>query len=663
MVLFVNICVIFEKYIIKYQQMKNVLAFALCVFVFSANAAKSVSVNSPDGNLKVVVSASGSPNYSLIYKGDTILQPSSLGLYTSIGDFSKELKFKGSSVKSVVEEYKLNRSKVANVRTPANILTAKFSNFNKDILDILFFVSDNNVAISYQLSSPSHTNCEITGEATAFDFPQSTSTIITPQVHGGEGWMKSKPSYEEEYTYFEPIGTASLQGIGYTFPALFCENERNWVLISESGVDGNYVGCKLGEGSKDGRYAVSFPGVDENRGVGSNTVVTQLPAQTSWKTITVGESLKPIVETTIMFDVVKPKFESEKKFLTGRSTWSWILWQDESCNYDDQVTFIDLAAQMGYEYILIDALWDVQIGYDRMPALIKYAQNKGVDVILWYNSNGKWNDAPQGPKNRMDSAEARIKEMAWMQSLGVKGIKVDFFGGDKQVTMKLYEDILTDAAKYGIGVNFHGTTLPRGWERMYPNYMASEAVLASENLVFGQKHADNEAYKATIIPFTRNVVSSMDFGPVFFRKRFSKNPDHGTVRKTTDAFQLATSVLYHSAVQHFGIVPNDLKEQPSSVIDFMKKVPTVWDETRFVDGFPGKFCVLARRSGTNWYVVAVNGENVSKKVSVKLPMLNGSFNVYADNADKGIELHEGQLNSDGTFVFELQGNGGAVIVK
>ncbi len=335
-----------------------------------------------------------------------------------------------------------------------------------------------------------------------------------------------------------------------------------------------YAGTRLSEGNQEGLYTIAFPEKEENGGMGDNTVTSNLPLITSWKTITVGETLKPIVETTSAYNGMKPVYTASQPYKPRRSTWSWILWQDESCNYKDQQIFIDLAAEMGYEYILIDALWDKQIGYENMPSLIAYAQSKGVDVILWYNSNGAWNDAPQGPKQRMDTAPARQKEMAWMKSLGVKGIKVDFFGGDKQTTMKLYEDILTDANQYGIFVVFHGTTLPRGWERMYPNHMGSEAALVSENLVFSQDFANKEAYTSTMLPFTRNAVSAMDFGPVFFNKRFSKQADKGTIRKTTDAFQLATSILYQSPVQHFGITPNNLQEQPEYVINFMKKIPT-----------------------------------------------------------------------------------------
>lgn len=403
-------------------------------------------------------------------------------------------------------------------------------------------------------------------------------------------------------------------------------------------------------------------GKAENGGVGDATIAASIPSLTSWKTITVGETLKPIVETTSAYDNVRPLYEPTQVYQPGRSTWSWILWQDASCNYKDQQTFIDLAAAMGYEYILIDALWDKQIGYENMPSLIAYAQSKGVDVLLWYNSNGNWNDAPQGPKHRLDSAPARQKEMAWMKTLGVKGIKVDFFGGDKQTTMKLYEDILTDANQYGIAVVFHGCTLPRGWERMYPNHMSSEAALVSENLVFGQYHADKEAQRSTLYPFIRNAVSAMDFGGVFFNKHFSKDGVSGTLRKTTDAFQIATSVLYQSGIQHFGITPNNLTEQPEFILDFMKKVPTVWDETRFIDGYPGKYCVVARRYGNQWYIAATNATKQPMKLNLSLPWLtNQQVSIIHDNEARTAGLSQGAVNKKGILTIEMQPMGGAMI--
>lgn len=591
-----------------------------------------------------------------------MLEESPLGLESTIGDFSTGLTFLSESKKHIEENYYLPNGKTSRIHYLANELTVSYLNKNKDTLQVLFRVSNNDIALAYRLASPKQTHCTIKRELTGFNFPAHTTTFITPQAPSGEGWMKTKPSYEEEYTNEEPIGTPSKYRLGYTFPALFHLGNTGWVLLSETGVTSRYAGTRLSEGNQEGLYTIAFPEKEENGGMGDNTVTSNLPLITSWKTITVGETLKPIVETTSAYNGMKPVYTASQPYKPGRSTWSWILWQDESCNYKDQQIFIDLAAEMGYEYILIDALWDKQIGYENMPSLIAYAQSKGVDVILWYNSNGAWNDAPQGPKQRMDTAPARQKEMAWMKSLGVKGIKVDFFGGDKQTTMKLYEDILTDANQYGIFVVFHGTTLPRGWERMYPNHMGSEAALVSENLVFSQDFANKEAYTSTMLPFTRNAVSAMDFGPVFFNKRFSKQADKGTIRKTTDAFQLATSILYQSPVQHFGITPNNIQEQPEYVINFMKKIPTTWDETRFIDGYPGKYCVMARRFGSKWYIGATNASNSLQSYTLSLPWLTGKeVTVLFDHKDRSVGFKTAKIDKKGLLKIELENLGGCVI--
>ncbi|MBP1613651.1 MAG: glycoside hydrolase family 97 protein [Bacteroidetes bacterium] len=620
-------------------------------------------VQGPNGSLKVqLMLVNGSPFYTVTYNNKTVLEQSPLGLETTIGSFSTGLKMSKESTRFIDEIYSLSHAKTSRVHYQANELVCSYLNANNDTLQIIFRVSNNDISQAYRIASAKRSHCTIDHEVTGFDFPVKTTTFITPQAPAGAGWEKTKPSYEEEYTIEEPIGTPSKYNLGYTFPALFHLENSHWVLLSETGVSSRYVGTRLSDGTKDGLYSIAFPDKKENDGMGDNTVTASLPLLTSWKTITVGETLKPIVETTSAYDVVKPIYEPSQVYKPGRSTWSWILWQDVSCNYQDQKIFIDLAANMGYEYILIDALWDKQIGYENMPSLIAYAQSKGVDVILWYNSNGAWNDAPQGPKHRMDTAPARKKEMEWMKSLGVKGIKVDFFGGDKQITMKLYEDILTDANKYGIFVNFHGTTLPRGWERMYPNHMSSEAALVSENMVFNQYHTDKEAYSATMLPFTRNAVSAMDFGPVFFNKRFSKDQINGTIRKTTDAFQAASSVIYQSPIQHFGITPNNLTEQPDYVLDFMKKVPTVWDETRFVDGYPGKYCVIARRYGDRWYIAAANANEQPKKLVLSLPWLMGKeLTVIYDKADRTAGQQISTVDKKGNLKIELQGQGGCVI--
>jgi hypothetical protein len=475
--------------------------------------------------------------------------------------------------------------------------------------------------------------------------------------------MRTKPSYEEEYEADASLNQNSKYRLGYTFPALFHVGKEAWALVSETGVTGAYCGSKLSE-SNNGTFTISFPEKDENNGHGSAEPAMALPATTPWRTITVGTSLKPIVETTIPFDVVDPLYAPSQEYKAGRATWSWIMWQDDSMVYDDQITFIDLAQKLGYEYILMDALWDKNVGYERMEALIKYAHSKNVDVFLWYNSNGAWNNAPQGPKNCMNNAIARKKEMKWLKAQGVKGLKVDFFGGDKQETIQLYEEILSDANEYGLMIIFHGCTLPRGWERLYPNYVSSEAVLASENLIFNQHFDDNEAFNASLHPFIRNTVGSMDFGGTLLNKRLNRNNNGGRTRKTTDIFQLATAVLFQTTVQNFALTPNNLTDVPSFEIDFMKKVPTTWDETVFVDGYPGKYCVLARRHGNEWYLVGVNAEKTALKINVKLPMFAGkTVAEYSDDEKRNPTFKSTKVANSGEATLVIQPEGGIIWVK
>ena len=340
------------------------------------------------------------------------------------------------------------------------------------------------------------------------------------------------------------------------------------------------------------------------------------------------------------------------------------MWQDNSINYDDQVRFIDLAAEMGYEYVLIDAWWDKNIGYERMEQLIAYAQSKKVDVFLWYSSSGYWNDITQSPTNKMDNAIIRKQEMRWMQKLGVKGIKVDFWGGDKQETMRLYEDVLSDADDHGLMVIFHGCTLPRGWERMYPNYVGSEAVLASENLIFQQHFCDNEAFNACLHPFIRNTVGCMEFGGTFLNKRLNRGNDGGSIRKTSDVFQLATAVLFQNPIQNFALAPNNLTDAPQICLDFMKQIPTTWDETRFIEGYPGKYIVLARRHGDKWYLAAINAMEEPLKLKFSFPELSGStVSAYTDDKKTQPQLKTQKIKEKGEFQLTVQPFGGAVWVK
>lgn len=645
----------------------SLLLFALVLIISMVNAQEK-KMAGPDGKLVVTISTNeGIPTYSVTYNGKVFLQSSPLGLKTNIGDFSQGLTLNDKiSEQKVDETYELPNIKQSKVHYVANEGVFSFLKDNKPAFDVIFRVSNNDVAFQYKVyPQKDRLSCMVQEETSGFVFPEGTTTFLSAQSKAMVGFARTMPSYEIPYTVDAPMG-GNGQGNGYTFPCLFKVKDLGWVLISETGVDSRFCGSRL-IGRSGGLYTIGYPMEDENNGNGTAAPGLALPGETPWRTITIGETLAPIVETTVLFDVVKPRYEASQKYNYTKGSWSWIMKMDGATVYDVQKQYIDFSAAMGYETVLVDALWDTQIGREKIAELAKYGATKNVGLYLWYNSNGYWNDAPQGPRGIMDNTIARRKEMAWMKSIGIRGIKVDFFGGDKQVTMKQYEDILYDANDFGIMVIFHGCTLPRGWERMFPNYAASEAVLASENLHFGQRSCDNEAFNGCLHPFIRNTVGSMDFGGSALNKFYNANntPNRGSKRVTSDVYALATAVLFQSGVQHFALAPNNLTDAPEWAVSFMKEVPTTWDEVRFIDGYPGKYVVLARRHGQQWYIAGINAQKETMKQNVKLPMISAGteLKIYSDNDLLNGKVSTVKMNKNQEIELSIPGNGGALIVK
>ena len=633
----------------------------------SVASAENKQITSPDGKLVVTVAdMDGRPSYSVSYDNVLFLKPSPLGIIANIGDFSSGMSLeKNVSTNKIDETYELASIKQSKVRYVANEAVFSFTQQGKTIYDVIFRISNNDVAFKYKMYPQGETlSCVVKQEVTGFAFPDGTTTFLCPQSKPMGGFARTSPSYETSYTADDVAGKNGW-GEGYTFPCLFRNEDNGWVLVSETGVNGGYCASRL-LGHKEGVYTIGFPQEGEANGNGTVSPGIALPGETPWRTITVGKTLAPIVETTVPFDVVKPLYPAKGEYTYGRGSWSWIIGMDGSTNYKEQLRYIDFSAAMGYQSVLVDALWDKQIGRDKIEELAKYGKNKGVALYLWYNSNGYWNDAPQTPRGIMDNAIARRKEMKWMQSIGIRGIKVDFFGGDKQMTMQLYEDILSDANEYGLLVIFHGCTLPRGWERMYPNFASSEAVLASENLHFSQGSCDHEAFNATLHPFIRNTVGSMDFGGSALNKYYNAdNAPRGSRRVTSDVYALATAVLFQSPVQHFALAPNNLTDAPAWAIDFMKEVPTTWDEVRFIDGYPGKYVILARRHGDKWYIAGVNAQKETLQLKVNLPMFSNGEKVRLFSDDKVLQggVKQIGIGKKQELQLSIPCNSGILIVK
>ena len=655
----------------------------LALITPSLGMAREASITSPNGKLTVTINDDGGKaRYTVSLEGKQMLMPSDLGFKANFGDFTQGLKIVSTKAEQVDKCYEMRQVKQSHMHYQATLLTLDFENAQRQKMSMEFSVSDNDIAFRYLIPRQRNDNPKsavILSEATSFLMPEGTTTFLTPQSDPMIGWERTKPSYEEVYKADAPMTQRSQYGHGFTFPCLFrvpsvavsqqpSQQADSWVLISETGVSSAYCGSRLSDYNASTGYTIAYPMEGENNGIGSSTPGIALPGSTPWRTITVGSSLKPIVETTIQYDVVEPLYEPSINYGSGRYTWSWLIWQDNSINYDDQVKFIDLASKMGFEFCLVDNWWDQNIGRERIAELSRYAQSKGVSLMLWYNSNGFENDAPQTPRQCMNTGMARDREMAWLRSIGVKGIKVDFFGGDKQETMKLYEDILYDANRYGIQCIFHGCTMPRGWERMYPNYVSSEAVLASENVYFNEDAARRQPFDLTMHPFCRNASGTMDWGGIIMNKYLSKDNKSRHTRKTTDIFEMASGITMQAAIQCVAMQPNNLTENelPELELDWLKAMPTTWDETQFIDGYPGRYAVLARRHGDDWYVAGISALKEPLKLTLDLPMFTAGSQLkyYVDDPKTGQPvLTTLKVDKKGKAKVEIQPNGGLIIQK
>ena len=664
--------------------MQKSITTSLLLLAALCAQANNYTVKSPDGKLQVNVECEGGKvSYTVDYEGKQMLTRSALGLVANYGDFSQNLTM-GKLTDMGVEHVAYDESRIKKAHVEKDVVEAYigFLNEKKDSMTLRLHVSNNDVAYRYELIRPKKDNPKsviIYKEVSGFNFPQQTTTFLCPQITPMTGWERTKPSYEEEYTPDAPMNVKSQFGVGYTFPCLFKVGEDGWALVSETGVTSGYPGSRLSDYDPEHGYTIAFPQKGENNGIGSEYAGIPLPGETPWRTITIGKTLAPIVETTIPFDVVAPLYEPSINYKPARYTWSWLIWQDNSVNYDDQVKMIDVAAAQGYEAVLVDGCWDTQIGYGRIEELSKYAQSKGVKLMLWYNSNGFENDAPQTPRQVMNNSIARKRDMAWMKKIGVCGIKVDFFGGDKQETMKLYEDILSDANDYGLEVIFHGCTMPRGWERMYPNYVASEAALASENVYFTDYHAKKEAFEMTMHPFSRNAVGSFDWGGVMMNKYMSRDNKSRHQRFTSDVFEMATAITNQSSVNCVCLYPNNLEDVPQWELDWLKAVPTAWEDVKFIAGYPTQYAVVARKASSangstaqksngKWFVGGLNATDKPLTLTLDLPMFAGKTVEYLTDMPKkkGEKFFTSvkktlKVGKDGKAKVTIQPMGGIVI--
>jgi len=622
---------------------------------------KNKTIKSPNGNISVHFSMSESKNacYTIKHSDKPIIRQSKLGIIREDEDFSRNLSLDSvSSIEVVKDDYEMLQGKKTKYSYTAYKRVYHLKNANDKKMDIIFQVSNDGVAFRYYFPEKSDEIKKIVKETSSFNFYPGTKAYIQHMSKAKSGWSQVNPCYEEFYQQGIEIEKLRFNNAGWVFPALFNYDEC-WMLLSETAPNRNYCGCRLQQDSTSHEFFIDFPQAAETIFGGELNPESQLPWETPWRIIVIGNSLKTIVESTLGTDLAEPSKLKDISFVkTGQSSWSWVLLKDDSTVYDVQKRFIDYASDMNWEYCLIDATWDTRIGYDKIKELDEYAKKKNVGLTLWYNSAGDWNTAFQTPKHRMLTHQSRAEEFKRIKAMGIKGIKVDFFGGDGQSVMKYYQDMLEDAAEYELMVNCHGATLPRGWQRTYPNLVTVEAIKGFEYVTFGQLDADNEPNHSCMLPFTRNVFDPMDFTPVCF----SEVPN--IKRITSNAFELALSVLFYSGIQHFAETPTGMAKVPDYVKNFLREIPNSWDDTKFIDGFPGKFVVIARKFEGTWYVAGINGENMDKNLNIKLNFLKTtkSATLITDGKDnRSFNTEKIIYTPNDPLEINIKGNGGFVL--
>ncbi len=560
--------------------------------------------------------------YTLTHNGVTLIEPSPLGFVLDNArnreDLVTDLSYVSESTESQSATYTMLVGKRSQRSYEYNEQEITFKSVSGTSLTLTFRAFDDGIAIRSTLAGDGER--KILQEATGFRIPEEAYGLMTPYDLGGAFFAGTYEQPPRDVSVGEIAGAS-----GWAFPALFqIGSGENWVLITEADVTPQYSATRLHEEPLENLYEIRFPRWNEGDRGNDEFPLGALPITSPWRVIIAG-SLNTIVQSTLVDDVSSPSKASATDWIRpGRAAWSWFSQGTGGSSL--QREYVDFSAEMGWEHVLIDEGWTRWSDHENVIAtLAEEAHLKDVGILLWYNSGGDHTINQGKPRDRLLDTESRQREFAMLQSWGISGIKVDFFESDKQERIKQYIGILEDALEHELLVNFHGATLPKGWQRTYPNLMTHEAVRGAEyydTAAEGPFALDDVHYV-----FTRNVVGSMDYTPVTFSSA------HETVG-VTYAHELALSVAFESGLQHYADRADsnpdrgyrEVFAQYPVVKEVLMKVPSTWDETILIAGDPRSHVVLARRKGQSWFIGGLNGLDEERSLSLSLSFLDtGSY--------------------------------------
>ena len=586
---------------------KAIATVAFAAVCCPLTAASVTTLTSPSSGLTVDVDVTSQIPYLIVKNAEgKQLTKVRLGLSLTGASYSTGMVFDCATAPVVItDSYSNLHGKRAVSQCVANSMEVTFTNAKQAPITVEIRAYEDGVTFRYKLPGEEGKKLAFSNELTSYQIPTKAHR-----------WLQAfNTSYEGDFPYQASAGKTG----AWVFPALF-ELDGTFMLISEANIGRNYSATHLDNSSNSSQYKVAYPYDSEGYGVGdAKPSYTGTDWVSPWRVMIIG-SLATVVESTLVEDVSAPCTLTDTDFVQpGRAAWIYWAYNHGTKDYQICKQYVDLAVKMGWEYVLFDWEWESMGNGGNVESAVRYARNKKVKPMLWYDSRNA----------KMQNHSDRIKEFAWLKNLGVAGVKIDFFESDKQHTMNYFADVLEDAAKYSLLVNFHGCTIPRGWSRTYPHLMSQEAVFGAEQYNNGSTMTTEGARINCLLPYTRNVVGPMDYTPVAFTN--SQHP-----HTTTFAHELALSVAFESGIQHWADRPEGFYALPYEAQQHMKRVPVAWDETRFLDGYPGKAFVVARRKGDTWYVACLNGENKARQQDVNLDFLtagNCLLTCLGDGAD------------------------------
>lgn len=618
-------------------------------------------VESLDQKLKLHLSCNhdnfAKVHYWVEYNSETIIQKSPIGIKTDIAEFYDKLKCGTPEYETLHQTYEMPLGKKRLRTSDSRRIKVPLANPSGSRLVLHFHIQNDGIAYRYKLLGSGKVSVE--REYSSFAVSEDASGYMSPY----DLWGVLFGGTYERVPQKVRVG-ARTSSSGWAYPALFVNSSKRWaLLITEAGLDGNYAGTRLHQSPRGNLYQTRFPSAGEGNFVGRINPQANLPFVTPWRTMIIGK-LGDIVSSTLVQDLSRKRAQGAWDWIRpGRVAWSWPT--QGTGTVELQKRYIDFAARMNWEHVLIDDGWDRWPGYSDsdIPELVEYAKGRDVGIILWYNSGGKHNLVRTStPRNKLLDAKSRNMEFKKLSDWGVAGIKIDFFWSDKQDRIRQYLGILKDAAKHRLMVNFHGSTIPRGWSRTYPNLMTCEAVNGAEHytgnpikyLVMESSRAIDHVRNV----FVRNVVGSMDYTPVLFERAFKS-------AGVTYAHQLTLALLYESAWQHFSDRGDGdesagyariFSEYPF-VEEWLGNLPVTWDDTKLLYGDPDKGVVLARRKKNVWYLAGINGTGNHLDVQFSLEFLDGwgngfsLWNITSGDTKRSFEEKTGRIGDSSEVVF------------